>query len=94
MNAREFAEWIAYDQIEPLPGGNREDQRAGVIASAIVNQHKKRGHKGVNWSDFFPPYEKRKPNTDWRGLLTKVIGLNAVLGGTDKRKNTSALDDD
>lgn len=90
MDAREFAEWLAYDNIEPLPGGNRDDQRAGVIASAIANAGKKKGSKPVQWDDFLPPYEKRKPNSDWRDLLTKVEAFNAALGGDDRRKTEPA----
>lgn len=89
MDSREFAEWIAYDQIEPF-GESRQDQRAGVIASAIVNQHRKKGSKAVEWDRFFPPYEKRKPNTDWRDLLSKVVGLTHQLGGEDRRKEEPA----
>lgn len=91
MDAREFAEWIAYDMIEPF-GGNREDQRAGTIVSAIVNVNKKKGSKPAQWSDFLPPYEKRKPITDWRDLLSKVEALNVALGGEDRRKVETALD--
>lgn len=89
MDAREFAEWIAYDQIEPF-GGTRDDQRAGVIASAIVNQHRKKGSKPVEWFKFFPPYERRKPNTSWRDLLSKVVGLTHTLHGEDRRSKDTA----
>ena len=91
MDAQEFAEWIAYDQIEPF-GGNRDDQRIGTIIAAIVNQGKKKGSRASIWSDFFPPYEKRKPNTDWRDLLVKVEAFNVALGGEDRRKDKAALD--
>lgn len=93
MDAREFAEWIAYDNIEPLPGGNREDQRAGTIVSAIVNKDKPKRARAHIWSDFFPPYERRVPRTDgWRGLLAKIAGINATLGGEDRRKTEPARD--
>jgi hypothetical protein len=61
-----------------------------VIASAITNVHKKKGSKPVQWEDFLPPYEKRKPNSDWRDLLTKVEAFNAALGGDDRRKTEPA----
>jgi len=91
MDAQEFAEWLAFDQIEPF-GANREDQRTGLIASTIVNVNKKPGKTPSKWSDFLPPYEKRKPNIDWRDLLSKVEALNAQLGGEDRRKKDTALD--
>lgn len=89
MDAREFAEWIAYDQIEPF-GPTREDQRAGVIASAIVNLYRQ---SPVNWSDFLPPYERRRPQSDWRDLLAHVEVLNRALGGEDRRAAKGALDE-
>lgn len=85
MSAIEFAEWVAYARMYPF-GEGREDARAGVIASAIVNVHRKKGSKPRSWQDFFPPFVKRRAKPDWRGLLAKVTALNTQLGGVDKRK--------
>lgn len=85
MSSAEFAEWLAYAQLQPF-GEIRNDQRAGVIASAIVNANRKKGAKARDWQDFFPPYEKRQPVDDWRDLLKKAEGINKVVGGSDKRQ--------
>lgn len=87
MSATEFAEWIAYERIEPF-GTVREDMRAGLIASTLLNLYKKKGTKASNWEDFIPPYEKRRPNT-WHDLLAKVVSFNRVLGGKDLRNERS-----
>ena len=36
IDSREFAEWLAYSNLEPF-GPEREDQRAGMIAAIIAN---------------------------------------------------------
>jgi len=91
MDAREFAEWIAYCDIEPF-GGTREDQRAGIIAAAIVNQYRKPG-SALDWTDFLPLYETRNPPEDWRDLLRRVELINQMLGGEDRRTERAAPDD-
>lgn len=88
MDAREFAEWIAYDQIEPF-GALRDDQRAGTIASAVVNIWKSSGTP-LDWQDFFPSYETRNPEQDYTKLLAKIELFNQLLGGEDKRTNKPA----
>jgi hypothetical protein len=85
MDAREFAEWIAYARIQPF-GELRDDQRAGAIASAIVNTHIKKNAKPFTWRSFFPTYDDRNPSNTWQDLLSKVIGFNRNLGGKDERK--------
>ena len=88
MSAREFAEWIAYARITPF-GEARNDQRAGAIASAIVNVHLKRGAKHLQWNDFFPTYDDRnKTPLQWEDMLAQVEALNEALGGSDIRKKT------
>ena len=91
MDASEFAEWVAYAKIEPF-GEIRNDQRFGVLAATMVNLYRKRSQTALTWRDFFPVYEQREPNTDWRDLLVKVETLNAALGGSDRRARP-ALDE-
>lgn len=91
MDAREFAEWIAFGEIEPF-GGARDDERAGIIAAAIVNLYRKPG-SALDWTDFLPLYETRNPSTDWRDLLRKVELINQLLGGDDKRTTKAAPDE-
>lgn len=85
MTSREFAEWLAYYRIYPF-GNEREDQRAGAIASAIVNVHRKKGSKPLGWQKFFPPYSERKPVKDWRDLMAKAAAIVQAFGGEDRRQ--------
>lgn len=76
MSSREFAEWLAYYQIQPF-GENRADERSGTIAAAIVNVHRKKGVKPLNWLHFFPPDSERNPVRGWQGLLDKAAAIVA-----------------
>ncbi|AET90680.1 hypothetical protein BSFA1_10950 [Burkholderia sp. SFA1] len=62
VDSAEFAEWIAYHQIEPF-GTQMEDLRAGVIAAATynVNRDTKKRPEPLGPSDVIP----------WIGGLTK-----------------------
>ena len=54
ISSREFAEWQAYDQVDPF-GEWRSDFRAGVIASATVNLWRRRGET-TSPADFMPDF--------------------------------------
>lgn len=84
IDSAEFAHWQAYARMHPI-GEDSANIRAGVIASAITNVYRKKGSKPLTWRDFFPPYETRKPQSNWRTLLDKAIAINRQLGGEDKR---------
>jgi hypothetical protein len=87
MTSNEFAEWQAYYLLEPF-GPQREDQRAGTIASAVVNVHQKKGSRPLDWRDFFPPYVRKAQG--WQEQLAIVEMLNAAFGGDDLRQTKSA----
>ena len=64
IDSEEFAEWMAFDSLEPI-GGNAEDYRAGIIASALINIHRKRGAEAVKPLELFPWHiEPRDPMQD------------------------------
>ena len=58
IDSAEFAEWMAYSQIEPF-GPEREDQRFGVLAALIanVNRDSKTKPEPFTVDEFFPRYE-------------------------------------
>lgn len=82
MTWEQFRAWQEYAELEPF-GPQREDYRAGVIASTVVNASpaKKRGARPVKPTDFFPATptaRRRKPLTDpseWGNVISmaKVI---------------------
>ena len=53
IDAEEFAEWQAFDSIEPI-GGNADDYRAGIVASMLANIHRKRNTEPIKPLDLFP----------------------------------------
>jgi len=58
IDSREFAEWLAYSNLEPF-GPEREDQRAGMIAAIIanVNRDPAKRPEPYDVEDFFPRYD-------------------------------------
>ncbi len=62
---REFAEWIAYDRLNPF-GLERGDMQAGIVASAAVTPYLKPGAK-ISAADYMPDFlAEAKPAQDWR----------------------------
>ena len=53
MPADEFAEWQAFDQLEPL-GGVADDYRAGIMAASLLNVHRKSGTPPIKPLELFP----------------------------------------
>lgn len=84
IDAAEFAEWLAYARVQPF-GEAHNDRRFGTIAAAIVNLFRKRGSKPRQWFHYFPPYERKHGERDWRGMLAVAASLNQRFGGVDKR---------
>lgn len=83
MDSHEFAEWIAYSQIEPF-GQDRGDLPAAIIASVIANVHRSEQQQPYTPADFIPNFEPHKPQT-WQDQLSLVEMLNAAYSGTDER---------
>lgn len=53
IDSREFAEWMAYEDVEP-DSPARRDYRAGIVAAAVANAHfpRKTGPPW-SWGDWF-----------------------------------------
>lgn len=58
INSAEFAEWMAYEELEPF-GPQREDERAGMIAATLANVNRDPEKKSDPFVpfDFFPRLE-------------------------------------
>lgn len=84
MSAREFAEWIAYYQLDPF-GEERADLRVATLTALTANIYKKKGKPDFKPQDFMPflPKEEKTPEE----MLAFVELLNAALGGKDLREN-------
>lgn len=54
ISSAEFAEWVAFAQLEPF-GSSREDARAGVVAALIANANRDTEKRSTPFepADFF-----------------------------------------
>lgn len=59
MSSRELSEWRAFDALEPI-GWHRVDLAAGIIASVLANQNRKKGTPALKPIDFMPFVEREK----------------------------------
>ena len=78
VSSRELTEWQAYYGLEPF-GEDRNDLRAGIVASTVANVFRKSGTQPYKAQDFMPQFGK--PRQDWREQLEVVKTINAALGG-------------
>jgi hypothetical protein len=78
MDAGEFAEWMAYDALEPF-GPMRGDVQAGLIASTLANVHRGKGTPPYKIKDFMPVFDKPEPDhvSLSRRLRTAFLNFNA-----------------
>lgn len=59
VDSHEFAEWMAYDRLEPF-GPKRDDMRSAIIASILANVYrdKKRKPSPFTVEDFMPDFDE------------------------------------
>ncbi len=62
ISSPEFAEWMAYDQLEPM-GEQRADLRMGIMAATLANVNRGRGQRAFKPADFMPQFEERQPTS-------------------------------
>ena len=87
MDSREFAEWMAYNELDPFTR-ERADLRAGIIAQQIANAKRGKGQRPFKPSDFMPEYgktvkPKRSADDEWMVLMSWVRKYNKARA--DKR---------
>lgn len=79
MSARELAEWMIYDEIEPL-GPERADWRAAMQASTLVNVMGGRKGKRYKPADFMPRFGASRPK-DSGGLMAAFMAATRSQPG-------------
>jgi len=88
LSSADFAEWMAYDQIEPF-GESRADLRAGIIAATTANVWRGDDVEPFEPSDFMPVFSAENEAADepqtWQEQMILVEMLNTALGGHDLR---------
>lgn len=88
IDSKELAEWQAYDSIDPF-GEMRADLRAGIIASASLAPHMKKGKKPPKPADFIPTFRPAGAEPAWAEPDTikfKLMGHTVANGGTIKER--------
>lgn len=90
MSSRQLSAWMAYDSLEPF-GEAREDLRAGIIASTIVNVRvdPKKG-KYAKPQDFMPQFDEADedltPEEEQRLLHAKIAMVKEMFAGVGKQQ--------
>lgn len=77
ITSRQFAEWMAYSQLEPW-GEERDDLRMGIVASTIANSNRGKGQKPYKPQDFMPSFEQETEEEAQARLIAKAM---KALGG-------------
>lgn len=87
IDSREFAEWMAFAQIEGPFWDQRGDYQAAIIAATVANALSGRRGKRYKPEDFLPRWKPRKPGPaqTWQEQLKFIEELNRALGGRDER---------
>lgn len=85
MSSREFAEWLAFFQLEPF-GPWRDDYRAGIVAATTANCAMGREGKALGPEDFVPTFGPRDEKEAVQRQLNQAAMITALLGGTDRRR--------
>jgi hypothetical protein len=58
MDAREMAEWRAYEKLEPF-GEARADLRMGISTAATLNVNRRRGSQPIKPRDVMPDFDEQ-----------------------------------
>jgi len=87
MSSREFAEWMAYCEVEPF-GEERADLRSAIVASTVANAHRdpKRRRKPFRPLDFMPRFDAPRRPKGADSMLRMAELFNTALGGLDLRR--------
>lgn len=60
MSARQFGEWLAFDELDPI-GDERGDLHAGIVAAAVLAPWRAEGADPPRPIDLMPRFGARPP---------------------------------
>ncbi len=89
MSAREFAEWMAYYQLEPF-GEERADLRAAIVAKTIADVNTPKGARRAKLTEFMPRFEREEQTVEQQISIAAM--LTAAFGGKDERHGDESHD--
>lgn len=82
VSSREFAEWMAYDRLDPI-GPERQDVMLAQIAwlLAETNRNKKKQKKAFKVTDFLPDWGtgRKQKEPAWKVMKDKMALLTALF---------------
>lgn len=81
MDSREFAEWLAFNKIEPF-GDARADLRSGIVASIVANCNRAKGAKAFKPTDFMPDFDAKPKEQS----MEQMQSLLKIAASTVKAK--------
>lgn len=85
ISAREFAEYIAFWQLEPW-GEEREDYRSALICAVLANVWRPKGSRDYRPEDFMPKFVPVEQSPEEQ--LRQVEIMNIIFGGRDMRERS------
>lgn len=79
MSSREFAEWVAYNRLEPI-GLDRFDFLAAMITWMTYNASRGKDSPVATISDFMPNWAGTAVRDEAKDLQDRVAATMAMLG--------------
>ncbi len=72
IDSQEFAEWMAYDRVDPF-GEHRADLRAALVASVIANSNRGKNKSAFKLEDFMLDFSGEKKRQDWMEMQSALF---------------------
>jgi len=85
-SSMELTEWMAYFELDPF-GGERDDLRAGIVASAVANlglAFARKRHRPFMPKDFMPRFDRPRQTMEQQIAIVEM--LNKAFKGKDLRQ--------
>jgi len=77
LSAHEFAEWMAYSQIEPW-GEERADMRAALICKILADFNTPKGKQPMKLSDFMLKFDQERKVQSTEELIGTAAQITAM----------------
>jgi len=90
IDSSEFAEWIAYDRLDPY-GPERADLNAAIIAREVALPNMKKGAK-ITPADFMPKYGRRPERQTVSQMRANFAMFAAAHNGRNARNGKAPSD--
>jgi hypothetical protein len=77
IDSQEFAEWMAYDRVQPF-GPERADMGPAQLCALFANVNRKQGSRPFKVADFMPDFlrqYKHKPSKQTPGNMATIMNM-------------------